>query len=389
MLNVALFGPPGAGKGTQSARLIERYGLHYIATGDLLRAEIRADSDLGREARDIIGRGGLVPDEIIVQILEKTVQEHADVNGFLFDGFPRTFVQAYILEGLLRKMHTSLTKLVSLEAPEAECLARLLHRAETSGRSDDNRAVIEVRLKEYREKTAPVLDFYEERGLRVGVDGTGTVDEVFGRIAAVLDASLREIQLNVVLLGAPGAGRSTQAQQLAERFNLSYVSTGDLLMDEVRSGTDSGRAVADRMHAGNLVADEVVVRLVEARVREHGNRNGFIFKGFPRTLVQAYILDGLLRQTDSSVSCILDIQVPTLELVKRLAHRGTTDRAMPYDRSAEAIVHRLEEHEHHTRAVVDYYEKTGRLRIIDGQGTPEQIFARLAPHVEAAFRKAR
>ena len=135
--------------------------------------------------------------------------------------------------------------------------------------------------------------------------------------------------------------------------------------------------------------DEVVIRLVEAHVREHGDRNGFIFKGFPRTLVQAYILDGLLRQNDASVSCILDLQVPTLELVKRLAHRGTTDRAMPYDRGAETIVHRLEEHERYARAIADYYEKTGRLHVIDGQGTPERIFARLVPHVEAAFRKAR
>ena len=135
MLNVALFGPPGAGKGTQSARLIERYGLLYVATGDLLRAEIREGTDLGKSARAIIERGGLVSDEIIVQILEHTIRDNSSANGFLFDGFPRTFVQAYILEGLLLKLHTSLMNLVSLEVPEAECLARLLERARTSGRS--------------------------------------------------------------------------------------------------------------------------------------------------------------------------------------------------------------------------------------------------------------
>lgn len=389
MLNVALFGPPGAGKGTQSARLIERYGLHYIATGDLLRAELRAGSELGDQARTIIERGGLVPDEIIVQVLENTIQSHTDVNGFLFDGFPRTFVQAYILEGLLRKMHTSLANLISLEVPQDECLARLVERAKSSGRSDDTRAVIEFRLREYAEKTAPVLGFYDERGIRVPIDGTGTVDQVFRRITEVLDRSLRQVQLNVVLLGAPGAGRSTQAQRLAERFNLSYISTGDLLLDEVRRGTDVGRMVATRMEAGDLVPDEIVIRLVEGYIRQHPDRNGFIFKGFPRTLVQAYILDGLLRQMDSSVSCILDIRVPTLELVKRLAQRGTTSQAMPYDRSAETIVHRLEEHERCAKAIAGYYEKTGRLHVIDGAGPREQIYERLATHVEAAWRRAR
>lgn len=389
MLNVALFGPPGAGKGTQSARLIERYGLFYVATGDLLRAEIRAGSDVGLAARAVIEKGGLVPDEIIVQVLEKTIQEHADVNGFLFDGFPRTFVQAYILEGLLRKMHTSLANLVSLEVPEDVCMARLLARAKTSGRSDDTREVIEFRLREYQEKTAPVLGFYDERGIRAAVDGTGDVDAVFARITDVLDRSLRQVQLNVVLLGAPGAGRSTQAIRLAERFNLSYLSTGDLLLDAARHDTGTGRLIADRMQAGDLVPDEVVIRLVEGYIRQHPDKNGFIFKGFPRTLVQAYILDGLLRKIDATVSCILDIRVPTLELVKRLARRGTTDRAMPYDRSAETIVHRLEEHERCARAIAGYYEKTGRLHGVDGTGTREQIYERLAAHVEAAFRQAR
>lgn len=389
MLNVALFGPPGAGKGTQSVRLIERYGLHYVATGDILRAEIRAGSSLGQSARAIIEKGGLVSDEIIVQILEKTIRENTDANGFLFDGFPRTFVQAYILEGLLLKMHTSLANLVSLEVPEETCLQRLLERAQTSGRSDDNREVIEFRLREYKEKTAPVLGFYDERGIHAAVNGIGSMDEVFGRITDVLDRSLRQVQLNVVLLGAPGAGRSTQARALADRYNLSYISTGDLLHDEVRRGTPTGLQVASLMEQGALVPDEIGIRLVEGYIQSHPDKNGIIFKGFPRTLVQAYILDGLLRKVGSRVSCILDIRVPPLELVKRLANRGTTDRAMPYDKAADTIVRRLEEHERYAPAIGDYYEKTGHLRVVDGMGTPGEVFERLAIHVEAALRQAR
>ena len=202
-------------------------------------------------------------------------------------------------------------------------------------------------------------------------------------------SSLRQVQLNVVLLGAPGAGRSTQARALADRYNLSYVSTGDLLQDELRRDTPVGRQVAALMQEGALVPDEIVIRLVEGFLRAHPDKNGIIFKGFPRTLVQAYILDGLLRKIGSSVSCILDIRVPTLELVKRLAFRGGTDRAMPYDKAAETIVHRLEEHERFARQIAGYYEKTGRLHGVDGVGSRDQIFERLASHVDSAFRQAR
>jgi adenylate kinase len=389
MLNVALFGPPGAGKGTQSARLIERYGLHYVATGDILRAEIREGSALGVAARAIIEKGGLVPDEIIVQILEKTIRENTGANGFLFDGFPRTFVQAYILEGLLLKMHTSLMNLVSLEVPQAMCLERLLGRSRTSGRSDDTREVIEYRLREYQEKTAPVLDFYDERGVRVAVDGTGTVDEVFRRITDVLDRSLRKVQLNVVLLGAPGAGRGTQAPALAARYNLAYLATGDLLQGEVRRGTPAGRKAAELLEAGRLVPDEIVIRMIEGTLQSHPDKNGILFKGFPRTLVQAYILDGLLRRIGSRVNCILDIRVPTLELIKRLAARAGTPRAMPYDRATDTIVRRLEEHERYATAIANYYEKTGRHRVIDGVGAQDEVFGRLCAQVDIAFRQAR
>src|SRR5574339_565271 len=138
MLNIALFGPPGAGKGTQSALLIEKYNLFYISTGDLLRKEMAGKTKLGLEAQSIIASGGLVSDEIIVQIIEKTITDNPGANGFLFDGFPR----AYILEGLMLKLNTSLNCLISLTVPEEQCVQRLLHRGLASGRSDDNEAVI-------------------------------------------------------------------------------------------------------------------------------------------------------------------------------------------------------------------------------------------------------
>ena len=149
MLNIALIGPPRAVKGTQSEFLIKKYKLFYISTGDLLRKEIANKSKLGKDAASIIAAGGLVPDEIIVQIIENTIIDHPDSNGFLFDGFPRTYIQSYILEGLMLKLNTSLTCLISLGVSEEISVARLLRRGITSGRSDDNETVIRNRLKEY------------------------------------------------------------------------------------------------------------------------------------------------------------------------------------------------------------------------------------------------
>jgi len=384
MLNIALFGPPGAGKGTQSPMLVDRYGLFWISTGDLLRTEMRNGTDLGRAAKDIIAKGGLVSDEIIVQILEKTIRENPQANGFLFDGFPRTWVQAYILDGLLLKMHTSLMNLISLEVPEAVCTERLLGRAVTSGRVDDTKEVIEVRLREYREKTEPVLDFYAERGVTQAVDGLGTVEEIFGRISTVVDRTLAQVQMNVVLLGGPGSGRGTQARQLAEKYNLAILSAGDLLQEEIRRGSEVGQKAAARMEEGALVPDEVVIRLVEERIRTNDGKNGFIFKGFPRTLVQAYILDGLLRKAGSQVNCVLDLRVPTLDLVQRLAARGRQ-----YDLQTATIVQRLQEYERYAGALSRYYENTGRMHAIDGMGTPDEVLGRMCEKVDEAFRRAR
>ena len=392
MLNIALFGPPGAGKGTQSARLIERYKLHYISSGELLREEIREGTEIGRAVKDVIEKGGLASDELIVKLLEKTIRkirEQTHARGFLFDGFPRTLVQAYILEGLLLKMHTSLMNLVNIQVPPQLCIERLLGRASVSGRADDTREVIDFRLREYDQKTAPVLGFYEEKGILIPVDGTTSVDGVFEQITEAVDKSLRQDQLNVVVLGAPGSGRSTQARMLADQYNLHYLSTTDLLREAATKPGPLAKQINVYMEQGALVPDEIVIPVVEGYIRTHPGKNGLIFKGFPRTLVQAYIMDGMLRKIGQKVSCILDLRVPTLELLRRLSRRGTEEKATRLDETTENIVQRLEEHERYANEIIGYYEKTQRLRVIDGVGTRDQIYQRLAAQVEEAFRQAR
>ena len=389
MLNIALFGAPGAGKGTQSELLMKKHNLVYIATGDILRAEIAEGSELGLAAKSIIEEGGLVSDEIIVQIIEKKIITNPDAAGFLFDGFPRTFVQAYILEGVLLKMHTSLTCLLSLEVSPEESLKRLLNRAKTSGRSDDNEAVIRNRLKEYELKTAPVAQFYKDQGLYFPIPGEGSIEQINATIEKIIEKELRKVLFNVVLLGYPGAGRGTQARNLANKYNLVYLSTGEMLKEEIRKKSAAGKRVEELVTRGDLVPDEIVIKLIEKHIRKNPEANGFIFKGFPRTLVQAYILDGLLRKINASVNFVLDIQCPTLDLIKRLDARGKTDRRQSYDLEASTIVHRLEQHERVCQPVVDYYSRQPQVTAIDGQGTPDEVWERIQGPAEAAWRKAR
>ncbi len=389
MLNIALFGPPGAGKGTQSELLMKKHNLVYIATGDILRQEIAEGSELGLAAKAVIEAGGLASDEIIAQIIEKKILANRDAAGFLFDGFPRTFVQAYILEGMLLKVHTSLTCLLSLAIPPEESMKRLLHRAKTSGRADDIEKVIKNRLKEYEEKTAPVAEFYKDQDIYFPIDGVGTIEEINGRIEEVIAKELRKVLFNVVLLGYPGAGRGTQARSLAKEYNLVYLSTGEMLKEEIKNQSPVGKKVKSIFDKGDLVPDEIVIKLIEKHIQKNPEANGFIFKGFPRTLVQAYILDGLLRKINSSVSFTLDIQCPTLELIKRLDARGKTDRRMSYDLETETIVHRLEEHERVCLPVVDYFRKQGKMTVINGEGSPEEVWDRIKGPAEEAWRKAR
>jgi adenylate kinase len=389
MLNIALFGPPGAGKGTQSEYLVKRFNLFYISTGDMLRRELAAGSKLGEAAREIIASGGLVSDEIIVQIIEKTITENPQAAGFLFDGFPRTFIQAYILDGLMMKLNTSLNCLINIQIPEEVSVTRLLERGKTSGRLDDNEAVIRNRLREYHDKTLPVLQFYRDKGNQHDIDGTQSIEEVRADIVRILQLELDKNLFNLVLFGYPGAGRGSQGLALAKKFGLESVATGRMLDDEIKSGSEVGAEISRLYENGELVPDEIVVRLIEKKIADSNGVKGFIFKGFPRTLVQSYILDGLLRKHGSRVSMIIDLDVPLLELVQRLDARSKTDRRMPYDSSTDRIVKRLKEHENKTIPVIDNYRKHHEVLTIDGTGDFEQVFQRLSAVVESGIRTQR
>lgn len=389
MLNIALFGPPGAGKGTQSEFLVKEYNLFYISTGDLLRKEIKEQTQLGKEAQSIIASGGLVPDEIIVQIIEKTITNNPNANGFLFDGFPRTYIQAYILEGLMIKLNTTLNCLISLNVTEEESIRRLLQRGKTSGRSDDNEEVIRNRLKEYYEKTLPVLNFYKEKGLYKEVNSMLSIEEVHKQIKEIIQAELSKRLLNIVLFGYPGSGRGTQGKAIAKKYGLEYIATGPMLDEEIKKGTEIGKKVLNLYENGLLVPDEIVVPLIEKKLENSKGVRGYIFKGFPRTFVQSYILDGLLKKHGSSIAKIIELEVPVLELIQRLVKRSQTDECMPYDTSIEKIVQRLKDHENKTIPVIKKYQELHGVVKIDGMGTFEEVFERISFEIENGFKNLR
>ncbi|HEY3373072.1 MAG TPA: adenylate kinase [Prolixibacteraceae bacterium] len=389
MINIALFGPPGAGKGTQSAFLIEKYNLFYISTGDLLRKEIAEETKLGLQAMNIIAAGKLVSDEIIIQILEKTIKENSQAGGFLFDGFPRTYIQAYILEGLMIQLHTSLNCLISIEVPEDESVARLLNRGLTSGRSDDNELVIRKRLKEYEEKTLPVLNFYKEKGNYIAIDGHKTIGEVTAQIEEIINKELSKKLMNVVIFGYPGSGRGSLGIALSKKYGLEYISTGRMLEEEIAAGTEVGKRITQLYENGELVPDEIVIPLLLKKIHNSKSVKGYIFKGFPRTLVQSYILDGILKKHNSKIRKIIDIQVSTLEVISRLDQRSKTSHCKPYDTSIEKIVRRLKEHEEKTIPVLHKYKEIHDVSIVNGEGTFDEVLERMSAEIEKGFKYLR
>lgn len=191
MFNLILFGPPGSGKGTQSEKLILKYGLKHLSTGDLLRSEIRRGTGLGLAAKGFIDKGQLVPDEVVIGMISSALDENPDAKGFLFDGFPRTSAQALALDNLLDLKKTGIAVMLALEVTEEELVTRLVKRGETSGRSDDtNEQVIKARIAEYDKKTAPVADYYKKYDKVVIIKGEGTVNEIFDALCAEIDKRL-------------------------------------------------------------------------------------------------------------------------------------------------------------------------------------------------------
>ena len=187
MLNIVVFGAPGSGKGTQSERIVEKYGINHISTGDVLRAEIKNGTELGKTAKGYIDQGQLIPDELMIDILGSVFDSFKDSKGVIFDGFPRTIAQAEALKKMLAERGQDVSVMVDLEVPEDELMVRLIKRGKDSGRADDNEETIKKRLHVYHSQTSPLIDWYKNEKKYQHINGLGTMDGIFADICEAVD----------------------------------------------------------------------------------------------------------------------------------------------------------------------------------------------------------
>ena len=189
MLNIVIFGAPGSGKGTQSARIVEKYGLNHISTGDVLRAEIKNGTELGKTAKGYIDNGQLIPDALMIDILASVFDSFKDSQGVIFDGFPRTIAQADALKAMLAERGQEVSIMLDLEVPEDELMTRLIKRGQESGRADDNEETIKKRLVVYHSQTAPLIDWYKNEKLYAHIKGIGELDTITADVCKAIDAA--------------------------------------------------------------------------------------------------------------------------------------------------------------------------------------------------------
>ena len=187
MLNLVIFAAPGSGKGTQSERIVEKYGINHISTGDVLRAEIKNGTELGKTAKGYIDQGQLIPDELMIDILASVFDSFKDSKGVIFDGFPRTIAQAEALKKMLAERGQDVSVMVDLEVPEDELMVRLIKRGKDSGRADDNEETIKKRLHVYHSQTAPLIDWYKNEKKYQHINGLGTMEGIFAEICEAID----------------------------------------------------------------------------------------------------------------------------------------------------------------------------------------------------------
>lgn len=187
MKNIVIFGAPGSGKGTQSDKLVEKYNFKHISTGDVLRAEIKNGTELGKTAKGYIDQGQLIPDSLMVDILASVYDSFGACEGVIFDGFPRTIPQAEALKEMLKKRGTEVSAMLELDVPDEELMARLINRGKTSGRADDNEETIKKRLDVYKSQTSPLIEWYEKEGKRHHIVGIGDLNEIFASLCSVID----------------------------------------------------------------------------------------------------------------------------------------------------------------------------------------------------------
>ena len=371
-MNIAVIGPSGAGKGTCATQLSANFGLSVVSTGELLRENLEARTAVGFLAQRYFDRGELVPDEIVDAMVAERLWKENESEGFLFDGFPRTFGQAEFLDQLLGELGQKLDAAIFLDVPDDVIEERLAQRlvcltchapyhlryrqpaldgvcdlckGELQHRPDDIPEMIRVRLRAFRRVVSPVIDYYEKSGRLAYFDARGDIEEVTSEVSEAIHAlgqedaieiflkspdewlsdvsAVQELHesFDIVLIGGPGSGKGTQAEFLSESFRLPHIASGDLFRDNIRQGTRLGNLAKESINQGALVPDDVTEAMVEERISGPDASDGFILDGFPRSLPQADALTEMLSLKNRKLDLVLYIRVSDEEILRRLSGR--------------------------------------------------------------------
>lgn len=457
-MSIALIGPPGAGKGTHTDELIAKFNLIHIVTGELFRQHVEERTAIGILSKKYMARGELVPDEVVDAIVEEWLWKADPGKGILFDGFPRTVQQAQFLDELLKEVHRKLHGVIYLNVPDDEVVLRLLGRVVCNecfapyhlkfnppaqegvcdrcrgtlrSRSTDIPELIRVRLRAFRRAAAPLVDYYQATNRLIIIDGSRDIP-IVGKAVSEAVAGLMErrakmatpeetarIQtvapslpvpgvktghdsVNVVLVGGPGSGKGTQADQLKRELEVPHISTGDLFRENIKNQTDLGKLAKSYINRGELVPDDVTEAMVEKRLSQPDAERGFILDGFPRTLPQAEALTEILANLGRQLRAVIYLKVSDAEIVKRLSGRVICRECQtpfhqvfnPFkecphhkcegehlyqrdDDKAETIRARLETFHRQTAPLINYYLENGVLIEIDGEGEVADVNERM------------
>ncbi|KAL6741112.1 hypothetical protein Aduo_014400 [Ancylostoma duodenale] len=400
--NVPIFfivGGPGSGKGTQCERIVAKYGLSHLSSGDLLRDEVKSGSPRGAQLTKIMEAGELVPLEVVLDLIKEAMLKEVakGSKGFLIDGYPREVKQGEQFENEIQEAKS----VIFFDVSEDILVERLLHRAKTSGRADDNMETIKKRLHTFTTATAPVVEYYEKKKKLIRIQAKGTIDEIFAEVSKHLDQLMghkltverKHIDLTPLkkagvpiffIVGGPGSGKGTQCEKIVAKYGLSHLSSGDLLRDEVKSGSPRGAQLSKIMEAGELVPLEVVLDLIkEAMLKEVAKGSkGFLIDGYPREVKQGEQFEHEIQEAKS----VIFFDVSDDILIERLLHRAKTSGRV--DDNMETIKKRLHTFTTATAPVVDYYEKLKKLIRIKAQGTIDDIFSAVVQQMDVVLQKA-
>jgi len=360
-------GGPGSGKGTQCERIVAKYGFTHLSSGDLLREAVASGSLLGRQLDSLMERGELVPMEMVLKLIKNAmVAKSLTSNGFLIDGYPRKVEQGVMFE----KDITPCKGVLYFEVSDEEMTKRLLIRGETSGRVDDNEETIRSRLVTFHEATAPVTTHYHKQRKLHKISAERAPDAIFADVEKSLDSIILAECKVFFVIGGPGSGKGTQCARLVKKFNLTHINSGDLLRDEVASGSKLGKTLATTMKRGDLVGLETVLSLIRnAMVKAAlAGSDGFLIDGYPREVKQGAVFESIIKPCDGCVyfNCFDET------MAKRLLARA---QAGAIDDDEEKIRKRLAIFNSFTEPVVDHYKKNGKLIEVIAEGDVEEIYA--------------